>query len=137
MEIKILDTINEDIIYIRSEVFIKEQGFKEEFDTIDKHCHFALISIDQKAVACGRTYLKSDGVYAIGRVAVLKSYRKQYLGSQIIDALEKRIIELGGKEIVLSAQLQAQSFYEKLGYLAIGEPYLDEHCLHIQMIKKL
>ena len=39
MEIKILDTINEDIINIRTEVFVKEQGFKEEFDTIDKNCH--------------------------------------------------------------------------------------------------
>lgn len=37
---------------------------------------------------------------------------------------------------VLSAQVQAQGFYEKLGYVASGEPYLDEHCPHIHMEKQ-
>ncbi|MDY4474645.1 GNAT family N-acetyltransferase [Mitsuokella sp.] len=39
--------------------------------------------------------------------------------------------------LVLSAQIQARPFYEKLGYRASGEEYLDEYCPHIRMEKEL
>ena len=44
---------------------------------------------------------------------------------------------LGGEKVVISAQCQARAFYEKLGYTAFGEEYLDEYCPHIDMEKKL
>lgn len=50
----------------------------------------------------------------------------------------KTLEEIGFKQtdtIYLSAQLQAKGFYEKLGYLAYGDEYMDEHCPHIMMKK--
>lgn len=35
MQIKHFDTLPEDAIFIRKEVFVKEQGFKNEFDEKD------------------------------------------------------------------------------------------------------
>ena len=50
MIIQILNTINDDIKQIRTDVFMKEQGFENEFDEIDENAKFVLLSIDGKAV---------------------------------------------------------------------------------------
>ena len=50
MIIQILNTINDDIKQIRTDVFMKEQGFENEFDEIDETAKFVLLSIDGKAV---------------------------------------------------------------------------------------
>lgn len=48
MIIQILNTINDDIKQIRTDVFMKEQGFENEFDEIDEIAKFVLLSIDEK-----------------------------------------------------------------------------------------
>ena len=40
MQIKHFDTLPEDAVFIRKEVFVKEQGFKNEFDEKDNEAHF-------------------------------------------------------------------------------------------------
>ena len=54
-----------------------------------------------------------------------------------MEAMEQKARQLGAKDIQLSAQVQARGFYEKLGYRAYGQEYLDEHCPHIAMEKTL
>lgn len=125
---------------IRKCVFMEEQGFSNEFDDIDeKSYHVVVYSDDGKAIGCGRTFLKekTDDTYIIGRIAVLKEYRNCHVGREILAILERKIRELDGKMIELSAQLHAQPFYEKCGYHALGEIYFDEHCEHIKMVKYL
>lgn len=122
--------------YIREEVFVKEQGFLQEFDDIDKRAYHVVIFDEDKAVATGRTFVE-DEYYIIGRVAVLKEYRGKHIGCMIISLLEKKIKELKGHKIKLSAQVQASSFYQKLGYQKMGAEYLDEHCPHITMVKEI
>lgn len=41
------------------------------------------------------------------------------------------------KRLALSAQVRVRPFYEKLGYTASGDEYLDEYCPHIHMEKEL
>ena len=59
------------------------------------------------------------------------------IGSLIMKLLEDKIKKLGYDMISLSAQVQATSFYESLGYNKIGEIYYEEHCPHIKMIKNI
>ena len=73
----------------------------------------------------------------IGRIAVMKEYRGQSLGSEVIAILEEKALELGANHIELSAQIQAKDFYKKLGYTEIGEIYKEEFCPHIKMFKDL
>jgi len=56
MIIQILNTINDDIKQIRTDVFMKEQGFENEFDEIDEKAKFVLLSIDGKAVGTCRFF---------------------------------------------------------------------------------
>lgn len=128
--------ISKEARTIREAVFCKEQGFENEFDDIDSRAYHVVLYKNGKAVATGRTFQEKQE-FLIGRVAVIKEYRKQHLGKEIICCLENKIRELGGTKVRLSAQLQASGFYQKLGYQEIGEVYLDEHCPHITMEKEL
>ncbi len=127
----------EDAYSIRKQVFMIEQGFQSEEDEIDNTCVHCVIYDQDKPVACGRYFSESENQMTVGRIAVLKEYRGQQLGNLVMKAIEKNILETSTQVIRLSAQVQAKSFYEKLGYECIGEEYLDEHCPHIMMIKKI
>lgn len=122
---------------IRTEVFMEEQGFKNEFDEEDARCVHAVIFSDGTPAATGRLFPPENGVCAIGRLAVRKSFRGKSLGAETVMLLEEKARELGAEKIALSAQCRAREFYEKLGYTASGEVYSDEFCPHIHMEKLL
>ena len=70
MIVQVLDHITDEIKQIRIDVFMKEQGFEDEFDEIDDIAKFVLLSIDGKAAGTCR-YFPSDvaGDAHIGRTA--------------------------------------------------------------------
>ena len=138
MIIQILDHITDDIKQIRIDVFMKEQGFEDEFDEIDEIAKFVLLYIDGKPAGTCRYFPSNEeGDANIGRMAVRKLYRGQHLGTKIMMAAENGIRRDGFKTCSLSAQVQAKAFYESLGYKAEGEEYLDEGCPHVMMRKVL
>ena len=112
---------------LREEVFLQEQGFSTEFDEIDPIAWHLTLTRGGETLAVGRLY----------PAPVAKPWRGQSLGRDVALALEQKARLLGGRAIDLSAQLHAQGFYEKLGYAAYGDIYLDEHCPHIHMKKQL
>lgn len=127
-----------DAFFIRETVFIKEQGFSNEFDETDNTCdHLILYDEDEKAIGCARIFPDEENSWHIGRVAVLPEFRGKGIGAQLLKEAEKRVRELGGQKLCLSAQTQAEGFYQKLGYQTVSEPYLDEHCPHVRMEKTL
>ncbi len=136
--IKHYNFLCEEAKYIRTEVFMKEQGFKDEFDEWDNKVSHVVLFVDGKAAGTARLLPRENNkTFVIGRVAVLEKYRKLHIGSKIINELEIMAKKLDGISIELSAQCRVQGFYEKLGYVAIGETYLDEFCEHIHMEKQL
>lgn len=145
MTIKEYKYMHDDIVDIRTEVFVVEQDFKEEFDDIDNNCTFLAmydssvenIKYKGKAVAMCRFFSVDDETYAIGRIAVRADYRGKGIGSIIVRAAEERVRALGASWAVLSAQLRAEGFYKKLGYVSEGEIYYEEWCEHIKMRKNL
>lgn len=133
--------LNDDLRSIREIVFVDEQGFQDEFDdvNIDNISFHLLLYIEGKPIATGRLYQKKPfgNVYIIGRLAVLFDYRKLNLGSIVLTSLEEKAKHCGATSIELSAQCRVQGFYEKHGYRAIGNSYLDGDCPHILMIKNI
>lgn len=129
-------TLCNDAKHIRQQVFVEEQGFQNEFDEIDERaCHVVLYD-GARPIAVGRMY-EENGVAIIGRIAVLPEYRCHHLGATVIRRLEKEAVKAGYKRVGLSAQCRVRGFYEKQGYRAMGETYLDEFCEHIHMEKAL
>lgn len=131
--------LHDDAKFIRKSVFMDEQGFAEEFDDKDAIAkHVVLYNGKSKPIATCR-YFSTDGrkVYFVGRIAVLKEFRKNNHGTAVLREVEQQIDAVGGVEIRLAAQLRAKGFYEKLGYSAVGEGFSDENCPHIWMCKQL
>lgn len=128
--------LNNDIIKIRTAVFIKEQGFKDEFDATDNTCSHIVLYDNKKPVATCR-YFKENETYHIGRVAIIKEYRGKHLGNKIMQIAEDEIKKDSGKQIEVSSQVRVFDFYKKLGYKQIGDIYFDEYCEHIRMVKSL
>lgn len=129
-----------EALRIRRAVFIEEQGVPEdlEIDGLDapeawgRTAEHALLRLDGEPVATGRLLLE-DGPphYAhIGRVAVLREHRGKGLGRLLMQALQERAHELGYPGITLAAQLHAIGFYERLGYRARGDIFLDAGIEH-------
>lgn len=128
--------LNSDIISIRTAIFVEEQGFKDEFDEIDKTCSHIVLYDNDKPIATCR-YFSRNGIYHIGRVAIIKEYRGKHLGNKIMGIVEQEIKNDGGKNIEVAAQVRVKEFYKKLGYKEVGEIYFDEYCEHINMTKNL
>lgn len=123
---------------IRSEIFLDEQKFHDEFDEIDETtAQHLVLYVNGKAAAVGRLFPTPDDgdSFTIGRVAVRADFRGKRLGSAVMRALEEEARKQGAKKIVLAAQQRARHFYETLGYSACGELFLDEYCPHIPMCK--
>lgn len=122
---------------IREEVFISEQGFSLDYDEKDL-VSWHVCGIDNgNTIAAARLFEKSRGIFTIGRVAVKKEYRGQYIGDTLMRILEDKAVALSGHTIELSANENAVDFYEKQGYEKSGESYFEEHVRHIAMIKDL
>lgn len=135
MQIKTYNVIPKEAKHIRNEVFVKEQGFVNEFDEIDKTAtHFVLFDGCEKPVATCRVFRK-DGSYILGRLAVLKDHRKKHYGSLILKEAEEYVGKSGGKSLLLHSQCRIKEFYKKLGYAEFGEIGYDEDCPHIWMKK--
>lgn len=136
---KFYDKLCEPAKSIRKQVFVEEQGFQDEFDEFDDTAIHVVLYQNGSAVATGRLIEKpeKDGTFLIGRVAVLPQYRELHLGSAVLKSLEDKAKSLNAKKIELAAQCHAQKFYEKNGYHASGEIFLEETCEHIHMEKSL
>jgi len=124
---------------IREEVFIKEQGFQCEFDARDNEAIHLVLYQDDVAVGCGRVYQEEENssVWHMGRLAIRKPYRKKGYGKLLVSYLEETARAHGAQTMVLSAQIQAKPFYERLSYQAYGSIYFDEHVKHQNMKKSL
>ena len=136
--IQIYDKLPEAAKRIREEVFMKEQGFQDEFDSLDAISRHVVIEVDGIPAGTCRFYQgETPSTWVIGRVAVSQAYRGRHLGSLLIEAAEKDASQKQAERMILHAQCTAAPFYEKLGYKGFGEVDEDEGCPHIWMKKDL
>lgn len=139
MKMSIYKGIPEYAKEIRRTVFVDEQGFHDEFDETDRvAAHIIAFDEDANPVATCRIFKGSEpDTYILGRLAVLKEYRGNNIGSKLVKEAENYVRENGGKRIALHAQCRACAFYQKSGFTAFGETEEEEGCPHIWMEKRL
>lgn len=123
---------------VRDLVFTQEQGYPAEIDIdeYDVSAWHVVISEDGTPLATARL-IEVHGKHKIGRVAVVKHARKRGLGLQVMQVLIEKAQTLGIDEIVLHSQTHAQGFYERLGFEAFGDVFLEDGQPHIAMVRKL
>ncbi len=121
---------------LRFAIFVGEQNVPAgiELDDLDAACvHAVAFDADGKPIGTGR--LLPDG--HIGRMAVVKEWRRRGIGAEILRALMEEARRRGHAEVQLSAQLQAAEFYRGFGFEPEGKVYQEAGILHQRMRRKL
>lgn len=123
---------------IRRRVFIEEQDVPEEIEMDEDDAHaFHALAMDGKApVGCGRMVAHDDFV-KIGRMAVLRERRGEGIGRSILTFLMERARQQGFSRALLHAQLTAEGFYLKHGYVPEGEVFEEAGIPHRRMSREL
>ena len=132
---------------LRRAVFIKEQGVPEaiEWDGLDGEAqHFLAVDSAEalrsttRTAAVGTARMRIvDGQAKAERVAVREDVRTRGVGRLVMLAVEAHARRQGFPAVVLHAQVIAIPFYERLGYQAHGEIFLDAGIDHREMTKSL
>jgi predicted GNAT family N-acyltransferase len=127
-----------ECLRIREEVFIIEQNVPVaiERDAYDVGAiHFLAIQ-GGAAIGTARVVVKDNGKTAkIGRVAVCKAARGTGVGQALMAAIEASRALGQIEQFVLEAQTHALSFYERRGYAAYGEEFMEADLPHRSMRK--
>ena len=100
---------------IREAIFIRELGVSEasEWDGLDESCRHALaLSLGGDAIGCGR--MSPDG--HIGHIAVLPQWRKQKVGTAIMEALLDYARAHDYPQVSVDVPPRYAPFYRRIGF---------------------
>jgi predicted GNAT family N-acyltransferase len=117
---------------VREQVFIVEQGVPRELEWDDwdaRSDHVVAFASERKAIGTAR--LLPDG--HIGRMAVLKDWRGQGVGSALFEALLELARAKGMVVVALNAQTHAAGFYRRFGFRQEGEEFVEAGIPHVAM----
>jgi predicted GNAT family N-acyltransferase len=128
-----------EVVALRTRVFVDEQGVPPEIEQDDADAtavHVVARDLAGRLVATGR--LLPDGPRAaIGRMAADATVRGQGYGTAVLGELHRQAATRGAVEVELHAQVTARGFYERAGYTAVGEEYLEAGIRHVTMRRRL
>jgi predicted GNAT family N-acyltransferase len=109
---------------IRYAVFVEEQGIPAELeiDDYDPIAEHALAYVDNQCVATARIYLDEQvpSKAKIGRMAVLREFRGQGIGTALLGESIRAGMMQGANVFELHAQQSAVPFYAKLQFKPDG-----------------
>lgn len=127
-----------EILKLREKVFIVEQDCPYvDCDEKDFSSYHLILLCDDEIAAylrilpAGISYEEAS----IGRVVVVPEHRGNGFGKKIVSkAIKFSENVLCESKIRISSQVSAVDFYKSFGFDEVGEPYLEDNILHIQMI---
>jgi predicted GNAT family N-acyltransferase len=136
---------------LRYGVFVGEQAVPEELerDELDEAADHVVALRDGVVIGTGRLVdgrIDVDGrlepgslgaIGTIGRMAVSASARGIGTGRALLDRLVERAGERGLPAVELHAQVHARVFYQRAGFSAFGDVYLEAGIEHVGMRRDL
>jgi predicted GNAT family N-acyltransferase len=136
--IKIFETSwsqsSKEISKVRHNVFVVEQSVPSEIemDGKDSDCiHFLAL---EKSKPIGAARLQKYG--KIERVSVLREYRSKGIGTAIMKRVIESAMDLNVEKIYLHSQMDSKIFYQRLGFIELGQIFYEANIPHIEMILK-
>jgi ElaA protein len=121
-----------DLFKLRQDVFILEQDcVYPDLDgrDVEPGTVHVLLSEDERILGYARVLDDGDH-WRIGRVLVRADARGRGLARDLMDAA---LPLCEGRPILLDAQERLVGWYGGYGFVATGEPYLDDGLLHVPM----
>jgi predicted GNAT family N-acyltransferase len=117
---------------VREQVFVIEQQVpeEEEVDAFDPRArHVIARDAFDRPIGTGRLTPE----HKIGRMAVLSEWRGRGVGEALLKALLDQARALSYPEVVLNSQTHAIAFYEKFGFTAFGDEFMECDIAHRAM----
>ena len=121
---------------VREAVFVQEQQvpLEEEWDALDPLSRH-IIARDQDGHPIGTGRLTPE--HRIGRMAVLADWRGQGVGDAMLAALLEEARTQGWPAVSLHAQVSAEAFYARQGFIPHGERFQEAGIEHQAMHRAL
>jgi len=141
--VKTFDELTKDelyaILHLRAEIFVVEQNIVyQDLDYKDQTSLHVFYKDDRGVQAYLRIIPQpsAENEVIIGRVVT----RKHHTGLGTIlfrEGIKAAEQHFGVSRIKIMSQLQAKGFYEKFGFIATSEPFMEEGLPHLCMILDL
>jgi predicted GNAT family N-acyltransferase len=125
---------------LRQEILRKPLGlnlYDEDLERERDQRHFGLFDAAGTLVACAVAAPLSARQARIRQMAVARRCQGQGQGRRILAEVERRLAGDGFIHLVLHARASAIGFYEKQGYAAAGEQFVEVTIPHVKMEKRL
>ncbi len=126
-----------EILKARAKVFMFEQKiWYLDMDNVDYTADHLFLEENGEVVAYLRAFKgDKEGEVHIGRV--LSVEHNKGLGTKLMNNASDYFMKNGVKSIALNSQMTAVGFYEKLGFKAVGNKFIEAGIPHIRMEKAL
>jgi Predicted acyltransferase len=134
LQVPVFSTLCNAAFRLRREVFVLEQNVPEEIerDADDMTAtHFVAVAAGE-VVGTLRVVFKPEHA-KIGRVAVERDWRGRGIAKAMMRATMEHCRQLGVDRFYLTAQTDKIGLYEKLGFTAFGEEFMDAGIPHLAM----
>ncbi|MFI5163151.1 MAG: GNAT family N-acetyltransferase [Sphingobacteriales bacterium] len=125
----------EKVFAIRREVFVGEQNCPPEleWEHEDESNHF-LATVDGEPAGASR-WRKTDKGYKLERFAVLKKFRGNGVGQQLVKTVLADL-PADASYVYLHAQVDAVTLYERFNFVKTGPEFEEAGIRHYKMEKK-
>lgn len=123
---------------LRHAVFCDEQGVSPEDEHDGRDAQALHVVALRDGAVIGTCRLLADGATVkLGRMAVARAERGRGLAAALLVEADAQARALGAERIILASQLRARGVYERGGYVAYGETFLEAGIAHVMMAKAL
>ncbi len=128
-----------DILHLRTAIFVVEQDCPyQEVDEKDKQAYHLFARNSNNEVIAVTRILPPEVSYAevsIGRVALKSEERGIGIADTLLEKSKAFIEEKFGKSSIrISAQTYLLNYYQRHGFMPLGEEYLEDDIPHIEML---
>lgn len=133
---KISDQAGLDKVFaIRKVVFVEEQECPPEleWEFEDESTHF-MATVNGTPAGASR-WRKTEKGYKLERFAVLKEFRGQGVGQELVKAVLADL-PADATYVYLHAQIQAMGLYERFGFEKVGDMFEEAGIQHYKMVLK-
>jgi predicted GNAT family N-acyltransferase len=103
----------------------------------DRQIHLVAVDDAGTVVGCVLLVLPGDGTAHVRQMAVDERCRGSGIGAGLMAQAEKTACAMHLPKVTLHARVYARGFYERLGYHATGEEFIEVTIPHIAMEKTL
>ena len=127
------------MIQMRNDILRKPLGLTFSTDELEKEKDEILIGAfeEEKMLGCCMLVREDAHSCRLRQMAVLNNLQGKGIGRALMNFAENIARDMGYRKIIMHARKTAVGFYEKLGYKAVGEEFLEVTLPHFVMEKKL